>query len=346
MLKVPIDKILQGDVREQLKMLPDNSVDCVITSPPYWGLRDYGVAGQLGLEATPTDYVDCLVSVFREVRRVMRPEATLWLNLGDSYAGSGRGRNSDGAHSHKASDKQASNRGSIDGRLLRPAAVRNHGLHTNAINNDAIVTHWVPPPPGLKPKDLVGIPWRVAFALQGDGWWLRQDIIWAKPNPMPESVTDRCTKAHEYLFLLSKSETYYFDAAAIREPATCGNHFRNITEPLKYARVPAPRQRGHKGLWKTAGVEAGRNRRSVWTINTQPYAEAHFATFPDALVAPCVMAGTKEGDLVLDPFMGSGTTAIVAVRARRHFVGIELNPKYVEMAERRLAPELAQGRIL
>ena len=277
-------------------------VQMCVTSPPYWGLRDYGHAGQLGLELTPAEYVANMVEVFGLVREMLADDGVLWLNLGDSYASDTKG-------SGGPSAKQESNAGS----WYAPRKL-NHGL---------------------KSKDLCGIPWRVAFALQADGWYLRQDIIWAKPNPMPESVTDRCTKAHEYLFLLAKSERYYYDAAAIAEQASgrsCGN--RNY----KYDGVPG--METNQGVLAVADVEwQERNRRSVWTIATQPYAEAHFATFPRALVEPCIMAGSRVGDTVLDPFMGSGTVGQVAQDLGRHWLGCELNAEYGKLADRRTAQQ-------
>ncbi len=359
-----MNEILVGDALTRLRELPEESIHCVITSPPYWGLRDYGVEGQLGLEATPEEYVAKMVEVFHEVRRVLRPDGTLWLNLGDSYAGSGRGRNSVGSHSHSPSDKQARNHGSVNGRLLRPAIpARNHGLHTSQVDSDIIGTHWVPPPPGLKCKDMVGIPWRVALALQADGWWLRSDIIWSKPNPMPESVLDRPTKAHEYVFLMTKSERYFYDADAIKEDAeytpdrpTSGWDMTGGTDHKQKA--GRYRNLAGKGSFngKTAknpareeafrAVVLKRNKRSVWAIATEAYPDAHFATFPTKLVEPCILAGSAEGGIVLDPFMGSGTTGLVAVRARRQFIGIELNPEYADLARRRIAPELAQLRLV
>lgn len=253
--------IHQGDAVEVLRSLPGESVNCCVTSPPYWGLRDYGEDGQIGLEATPEEYVTRLVEVFREVRRVLRQDGTLWLNLGDSYsAHAGQRKETD-----RAGIKQQSNTPSV-----------------NAPSRHA---------PGLKPKDLVGIPWRVAFALQADGWWLRQDIIWHKPNPMPESVTDRCTKAHEYIFLLSKNERYYFDSLAIAEPASRPDGAGNITHKGQTAyRAGDEKQRTKEGL-TAIGPRATRNKRSVWTVKTQPFPEAHFATFPEALIGPCVLAG-------------------------------------------------------
>jgi DNA modification methylase len=321
-------------------------INCIVTSPPYWGLRDYGVAGQIGLEAKLDDYVAEMVAIFREARRALRPDGTLWLNLGDSYAGSGKGGNPE----HSEHIKQKTNEGSL--------TVRDRVQLT----------------PELKPKDLCGIPWRVAFALQADGWYLRQDIIWHKPNPMPESVTDRCTKAHEYLFLLSKSEKYYYDAKAIKEPAAqdefrptfrggsyCNNSTFNNAEGGKSTVVGNVRRgraagnKSHKGVteYEASDTEehrtkAGllkiaatayltRNKRSVWTVGSAPFREAHFATFPPALIEPAILAGCPPGGVVLDPFGGAGTTALVATRLGRRSITMELNPAYVEMAERRLA---------
>jgi len=268
--------IWQGDCREVLHGLEESSIHCVVTSPPYWGLRDYGTDGQLGLEETPADHVANMVEVFREVRRVLREDGTLWLNYGDTYAATGS---------------------------------------------------------GLKPKDLCGIPWRVAFALQDDGWWLRQDIIWHKPNPMPESCTDRCTKAHEYIFLLAKSPRYYYDAEAIKEAAAKAGVI-----PGGGKKTDAGRNDGDRDgrSMCTEPVCATRNRRSVWTIPTAPYPGAHFATFPPDLVKPCIMAGCPDGGRVLDPFTGSGTVAEVARANGCKFVGAELNPEYIELAKKRL----------
>lgn len=324
-------EIIVADVRDGLATLPDKSVQCVVTSPPYWALRDYGVDGQIGQESTPDEYVATIVDVFREVRRVLRPDGVVFLNLGDSYYGSGKGRNADGSfHEGSLNGKQGTNRGSVEGRLFKTGA--------------RAAT--------LKPKDLVGIPWRVAFALQADGWYLRSDIIWAKPNPMPESVRDRPTKAHEYVFLLTKRERYYYDAAAIAEPAAWDRRGdQSVIKPQQGTASwikPKTKQdllgkqtyTGFNGRW-AASVEDGtapktRNKRSVWQIATQPYAEAHFATFPEALVEPCVLAGSLEGDTVLDPFAGSGTVGVVALRHNRRFVGIDLNHEYAEMARRRI----------
>jgi len=274
-------QILHGDVRDGLRTLPDASVQTCVTSPPYWRLRDYGVVGQLGLEANPDAYVSALVDVFREVRRVLKDDATLWLNIGDSFSN----------------------------------------------------------------KQLQGLPWRVAFALQSDGWYLRADIIWAKPNPMPESVTDRPTKAHEYLFLLTKSPRYYYDWKAITEPVSGTAHGRGSgVNPKAALNAPGAKQNASFSA-ATAGLVDERNKRSVWTVATQPYPEAHFATFPEALIAPCIFAGSRAGDTVLDPFVGSGTTGAVSVRAGRHFVGCELSAEYVALARRRIgdaAPMFAQ----
>ena len=381
-------RILCGDALETLRTLPAESVHCCVTSPPYWGLRDYGAAGQIGLEATPELFVARLVEVFREARRVLRGDGTLWLNLGDSYATRWGSRRDEGRAGMGAEGRD------------RSGAV----------------------PSGLKEKDLVGIPWMVAFALRADGWYLRSDIIWSKPNPMPESVTDRPTKAHEYLFLLSKSERYFYDADAIKEPLSESVLRKPYKLQFSEERPEigsTSRSRGRRGAVRKAESDpssdpapAGRNRRSVWTIGTQPFPEAHFATFPPALVEPCIKAGTSEhgvccecgapwervvgdkvpvegrragnkqrsiadggeGDrpadhlgrgvpwgpsvtptvgwrpsckcaggggnplpaVVLDPFSGAGTTALVATRLRRRAIGIELNPEYVAMSERRI----------
>jgi DNA modification methylase len=288
--------------------LPDGSVQCVVTSPPYWGLRDYGHDGQIGLEQTPDEYVAELVAVFREVRRVLADDGTLWLNLGDSYA-----------HNTK---------GSGGGWAADPS---NYAYKAQAYGAYK-VQH------GLKPKDLVGIPWRVAFALQADGWWLRQDIIWAKPNPMPESVTDRCTKAHEYVFLLTKSAQYFYDAAAVAEPLADSSVAR-LSQDIENQTGSYRANGGAKtnGPIRAVGDETtGRNKRSVWTITTKPYSGAHFAVMPMALVEPCILAGSQRLDTVLDPFCGSGTVGVVALRNQRKFIGIELNKEYADLAEMRI----------
>lgn len=312
-------KVLCGDALEKLTEIPTASVNCCVTSPPYFGLRDYGVTGQIGLEPTPDEYVGKLVEVFREVRRVLRDDGTLWLNLGDSYAGSGKGRRADGTH--QEGGKQGSNKGTILGLLVKTKSL------------------------DCKPKDLIGIPWRVAFALQADGWYLRQDIIWHKPNPMPESVKDRCTKSHEYLFLLSKSEKYYFDADAVKEDAVGGSKgaaasFKRTNSKRGDSMCPhspTPTHRANREDIRYDGET--RNRRSVWTIATRPYKEAHFAVFPPALVEPCIMAGCPAGGVVLDPFAGSGTTLQVAIDNGRDAIGIELNPSYIHLIEKRVGVE-------
>lgn len=313
-------RILQGDCRDVLKTLPDESVHCVVTSPPYWGLRDYGVDGQIGLENSPSAFVDALVGIFSEVRRVLRPDGTLWLNLGDSYARAGGWSNNnglDGVATRQESDRAMSNIAADGGASQKLAQ-------------------------GLKSKVLVGIPWRVAFALQSDGWYLRQDIIWAKPNPMPESVTDRCTKAHEYIFLLAKSQRYYFNADAIAEESVT----QDGRKPYARGQVDK-RGNGHDRGGGTDRIKTNRdqdarwntefrNKRSVWLVGTMPYTEAHFATFPPALIEPCILAGCPDGGTVLDPFGGAGTTGLVADRHKRNAILIELNPEYAAMARRRI----------
>lgn len=267
--------IIVGDALTALKQLPDEIAQTCVTSPPYWGLRDYGIQDQIGVEMDVYEYLDKLVKVFREVKRVLKPDGTFWLNIGDGYTSGGR--------TYRAPDRKTDNGQVVRGLPFRP-----------------------PTPAGLKPKDLLGLPWRLAFLLQDDGWYLRADIIWFKPNILPESVKDRPTIAHEYIFLLTKNEHYHYDYQAILEPTTSG-----------------------QGL---------RNKRSVWTVNTEPYPEAHFATFPPALILPCILAGSKPGDFVLDPFLGSGTTGLAALQQKRNFIGIELNPEYCALAEKRLAP--------
>lgn len=301
--------ILEGDCLQTLKELPDASVHMCVTSPPYWGLRDYGHDDQLGLEETPEEYVENLVQVFREVRRVLRDDGTLWLNLGDSYAGSGKGRNADGTV--HVSWKQATNGGTVMGNV--PSGIV---------------------PTGLKPKDLVGIPWMVAFALRKDGWYLRQDIIWHKVSTMPESVQDRCTKSHEYLFLFSKSNKYYFDNDAIKEPATSTDASLRNRNATKMKNTPGRTKMG--GL--TTNHYETRNKRSVWTITPKPFKGAHFATYPPALIEPCILAGSPEEGIVLDPFFGAGTTGLVALENNRKYIGCEINGDYIKMAEERLAP--------
>lgn len=294
-----------GDCIEVMRTMPDQSVHCCVTSPPYFGLRDYGHDGQIGLEQTPDEYVAKLVEVFREVRRVLRDDGTLWLNLGDSYARTG------------GTDRKVSASAKV-------GSTRNTLKQMSDRTSKAASL-------GLKDKDLIGIPWRVAFALQADGWYLRQDIIWHKPNPMPESVTDRCTKAHEYIFLLSKSPRYYFDHEAIKEPSVPGKPAGN-KRAMNVGRI------GAEG-WSfdaTKSKPEKRNRRSVWTVTTKPFKGAHFATFPPDLIEPCILAGCPEGGTVLDPFGGAGTTGLVATQAGRNAVLCEINPEYVEMARARI----------
>jgi len=295
--------IIQGDALTVLSGMESESVNCCVTSPPYWGLRDYGVDGQLGLEKTPEEYVEKMTGIFREVRRVLRDDGTLWLNLGDSYSGSGGWS------------------GCKEGVSL---STSNMGKKASGVGRKDVI--------GLKPKDLIGIPWRVAFALQRDGWYIRCDIIWAKPNPMPESVKDRPTKAHEYIFLMSKNQKYYYDADAIRELADPDLTVRD-RDTTKLNNTPGRTKMG--GL-KTNEYEY-KNKRSVWNVPTQPFPDAHFAVFPPKLIEPCILAGSPEGGIVLDPFFGSGTTGLVAKNAARKFTGIELNEEYIKMAEKRLA---------
>ncbi len=303
-----------GDCRDIMRRWANDGVkvQTCITSPPYFGLRDYGHEGQIGLEQTPEDYIKAMVEVFRCVRDVLADDGTLWLNIGDSYARQG------GKHSDQPRN--------WDGRDKDPGAM--HATrHVDNLGDQ------------YKPKDLIGIPWMLAFALRADGWYLRQDIIWHKPNPMPESVQDRCTKAHEYVFLLSKSERYYFDSEAMKEPATNAGK-----------RVAIGEKSFSKGQAKGAGIAASgngladyydvpedRNRRSVWTVATKPYKGAHFATFPQELIEPMVLAGSRVGDIVLDPFMGSGTTAQVAHQLGRQYLGCELNQDYSELQDERLS---------
>lgn len=401
-------RIINGDCLDEMKTLPDESVHCCVTSPPYWGLRDYGTAtweggdadcehrgrpmprqdthgagiehgrfgatrgtqpskkayvipvraacrcgatrvdAQLGLEASPAEYVEKIVAVFREARRVLRDDGTLWLNLGDSYSNDTKWGGSSGGKNQHSAD------GGYQGQRVR------RGNDCDPKRGPAAPGQpYQQFPSGLKPKDLVGIPWRVAFALQADGWYLRQDIIWAKPNAMPESVRDRCTKSHEYLFLLAKSEKYYCDMESIKEPSTEANRQSRLerdsdksapTEKVNGIRVRSP------AGWKTGPGAHGsihnegreqevtyaeidgskRNKRSVWTVATQPLKEAHFATFPPALIEPCILAGCPVGGTVLDPFGGAGTTGLVADRLQRDAILIELNGDYSRMAAERI----------
>jgi DNA modification methylase len=306
-------KLLIGDCRERLADLPEGSVQTCITSPPYWGLRDYGVDGQMGLEETPDDFVAAMVEVLRSVWRVLRDDGTLWLNIGDSYSRGDR-------VSVPTQRGAASSANDAEKYLFDSPAAKMGGHET------------------IKPKDLCGMPWRLAFALQADGWYLRSDIIWSKPNPMPESVTDRPTKAHEYIFLLTKRPRYFYDADAVRESGKgfgAGERFRHDAYTNNRSMNNSDKREGDRGGGKHS-FSGGRNKRSVWEIPTQPYSEAHFATFPEALVVPCVLAGSREGDTVLDPFAGSGTTGKVAVELGREFIGVELNPEYADLAAKRI----------
>jgi DNA modification methylase len=330
-------RILQGDSRELLKSLQDASVHCCVRSPPYYGLRDYGVDGQIGLEQTPEAYIAELIAVFREVRRVLRKDGTLWLNMGDSYAGSWGAEGRTTTHGNSA----------YNASQMQAKSITNHPKRSRRIPGEET---------GVKPKDLYGMPWMLAFALRADGWYLRQDIIWSKPNPMPESVRDRCTKAHEYLFLLSKSARYHFDQGAVAEAAVFGetptgvgfgHGYDELTKPRASRRNRFDRpakdgvgQHGQKAQHREdrdpVEYSGRRNKRSVWTIPTSPYADAHFATFPPDLVAPCILAGCPVGGAVLDPFGGAGTTGLVADRLQRDALLIELNPKYARMARERI----------
>jgi DNA modification methylase len=355
---IELNKIYQGDALEVLRTFPDEFVNCCVTSPPYYGLRDYGINGQIGLEETPEQYVQKLVDIFREVKRILKNDGILWLNLGDTYY------NFKGYNDYSTKQTIANHEGH---KMNNPCGKRNSIL------------------PNLKGKDLIGIPWMVAFALRTDGWYLRQDIIWSKPNPMPESVKDRCTKSHEYIFLLSKSQKYYYNQEEIMEVATGfdgrkdtmmkgSTKYKNSTQTFakrgherwKYKNLQDKGQSthtmhenramggegngfvGHSGNFDLNGnplyhLKDGvpvRNKRSVWEINTQPFKEAHFAVFPEELIEPCIKAGCPETGIVLDPFIGSGTTGLVAKKQNKNFIGIELNPKYIKIANNRLYREL------
>jgi DNA modification methylase len=290
-------------------LIEPKSIHTCVTSPPYFGLRDYGHDGQIGLEPTPDEFVAAMVEVFRHVRECLRDDGTVWLNLGDSYAQAG-GRGEQGSTS------QRMGRANVAAQERRAISTR--------------------PPEGLKAKDLIGIPWRVAFALQADGWYLRQDIIWHKPNPMPESVRDRCTKSHEYIFLFSKQPKYYFNHEAIKEPVASSTKSR-LSQKTLATQAGSDRVPGKtNGPMKAVGGMETRSRRSVWSVPTKPFKGAHFATFPPDLIEPCVLAGCPEGGTVLDPFGGAGTTALVANRHGRNAVLCELNPEYAQMACDRL----------
>lgn len=344
-----LNRIFNTDCLEGLRSLPGLCVDMCITSPPYWGLRNYGMGAQHGLEASPEEFVAQLVAVFREVRRVLKDDGTLWLNIGDSYAHNGA------AYGNEKSTLSGTKHGEEMGKAKRFVK---HGS-------------------GLKPKDLIGIPWMLAFALRADGWYLRKDIIWAKKNCMPESVTDRPTSSHEYIFLLSKSPKYYYDHEAIKEPAiyyvnvgdntarkerqknenkSIPDSFRNGIRPAGFKDASRnngkhEKQRGHSkrhagfnerwnAMNKVEQCAGMRNKRDVWTMPTAQFPEAHFATFPEELPATCIKAGCPPDGIVLDPYMGAGTTALVARKLQRNFIGFELNPQYVAIAEKRLKKEL------
>lgn len=334
---IELDKIYNEDCLVGLKNFPDNFIDCCVTSPPYYALRDYGVDGQIGLEETPEQYIRKLTEVFMEVYRVLKPEGTLWLNIGDSYNGSGG--------NHKDTHK---NDTGFQGNI----GVKYGGKGAKVA--------------GLKPKDLIGIPWMLAFSLRNAGWYLRQDIIWYKPNPMPESVKDRCTKSHEYIFLLSKSQKYYFDYEEISEPCADQNRTnyqsgsrsngenkdRNDNDLGEGSKTWKPRTKncqydGQRPNTMHLRREQGlpdkeymvRNKRDVWSVNVRADSVAHFATYPEELITPPILAGCPSGGIVLDPFMGSGTTARVARKLNRHFVGFELNPKYCKIIEKKIQVE-------
>ena len=304
-----MNKIEFGDCRETMRRWAKEGVKAqtCVTSPPYYGLRDYGHEGQIGLEETPEQYIAAMIDVFRCVWDVLEDDGTLWLNIGDSWASTAQG-------TFNSPQKIAKD---------------NADVYAN-----------FRPKVGLPPKNLIGIPWRLAFALQADGWILRQDIIWHKPNPMPESVQDRCTKAHEYIFLMSKSSKYYFDHEAIQEQATTHeNRPSGVVRDRVYDYNSKQKEMGRSRGGEETSEPTSRNKRSVWTVNTKPYAGAHFAVFPTELIEPCIMAGAPIGGIVLDPFMGSGTTAQVAQQLGRKYLGCELNPAYKELQDRRVAQQ-------
>jgi DNA modification methylase len=375
-------RILVGDCRERLRDLPDESVQCVVTSPPYFGLRDYRSARQIGLEDDPAAFVAALVEVFREVRRVLRADGTLWLNLGDSYAASGNGGHR--RQRPQGQTGQMAGRGIVEARDLARSTLEGRRDRKTPLfhgHNDRGIAERLGerrrPPDGLKSKDLIGIPWRVAFALQADGWFLRQDIVWDKPNPMPESVGDRCTKAHEYVFLLTKSERYRYDAGAIAEPSNYPPGCGKLDAPKgAFSSNRGDERPAHDGPEPSfRAIRETRNKRSVWRVASEPYRGdlctacgayhhagaptreiggkrvkvcscgatdawvAHFATFPPGLIEPCILAGAPPGAVVLDPFGGAGTTGLVADRLGRSALLLELNPDYAEMARQRLMTE-------
>ncbi len=316
--------IIQGDCLDIIATLETQSVQCVVTSPPYYGLRDYGCAGQIGLEGSPEAYVGKLLAVFQEVKRVLRDDGTMWLNLGDSYAsGKGACYNPGGGESSLGKERKKA------------------GAHPLDRGNKSTLKM-----SGLKPKDLIGIPWRLAFALQADGWYLRSEIIWAKSNPMPESVSDRPTKSHEQIFLLSKNARYYYDNEAVKEPCQSGpSDIKKMNQGLEriggkhkelidqFSKASSTTNIGQK---RSVGDPSGRNLRDVWNINTCPFPGSHFAVFPPAIPTICIKAGSKPGDTILDPFAGAGTVGVVAEKLGRKFIGIELNPAYVKMANDRI----------
>lgn len=302
--------IMTGDAIEVLRTLESESVDMCVTSPPYYGLRDYGVNQQIGLEETPEQYIEKLVGVFREVKRVLKGDGTLWVNISDSYAGSGKGRNADGTHS-KSGGKQQTNKGAVLGHLKKTANVGT-----------------------CKPKDLIGIPWMLAFALRADGWYLRQDIIWRKPNAMPESVKDRFTKSYEHIFMLSKERRYYFDHEAAKEPRVSKNRQQVAGSRGAFGQEQSRRRSDGK---ENSAPTHYRTRRDVWDISTRGGGGVHFATFPESIPRLCIEAGSRKNGVVLDPFIGSGTTAIAAMELGRKYIGIELNAEYAETARKRIA---------
>jgi DNA modification methylase len=324
-----MNKIEFGDCRDTMRRWASEGVrvQTCVTSPPYFGLRDYGHEGQIGLEQTPEQYIVAMVEVFRCVRDVLADDGTLWVNIGDSYFSTTKGSGGSGKST-----------------LGPNRDLQNMNFRMSPVRLDAGQT-------GCKPKDLIGIPWMLAFALRADGWYLRQDIIWHKPNPMPESVRDRCTKAHEYIFLMSKSEKYFFDSEAMREPASNTSGWAKQINKGKTHKHKKPgwvyldgREECHLGLKTWLNTET-RNRRSVWTVNTKPYKGAHFAVFPPALIEPCILAGSRPGDIVLDPFIGSGTTAAVALQHGRRYLGCELNPEYGPLQDQRIAAATFQNSL-
>jgi DNA modification methylase len=335
-------KLIQGDCISVVKTLPPESVNCVITSPPYWGLRDYKVDGQFGLEPTPDLYVQHLVDLFREIKRVLKDDGTVWLNLGDSYIG-GKGRSGS-----KGADLQEEryDKGNTLNRGYQ--TIGEHGI-TKVTDDRKMLKEF-----GIKPKDLVGIPWRVAFALQEDGWYLRSDIIWAKRNCMPESVKDRPTRSHEYIFLLTKSAKYYYDYQAVLEPAAYDGRkdtmFKGAVKDYEGI-VPNGKPQtfateGHERWQKDENGLQVRNKRDVWWVSTKPFKDAHFATFPEDLIEPCVLAGCPKGGVILDPFNGAGTTGVVALKHGRDYIGIELNESYIEMSRERIEKATQQEKLL